>query len=354
MLKRFSDSPASSAISALPTPIQRSTTPVWETKPPTLDEIGPFLYIGKQFLHEVKDLGSEQFHSETSAFRAYRWLSNLPPHSPERPRWILCDWHLSDGEGWVVMELIRTLTPWGHLPFLLISQELTKEQKREALAKGVDECYELPLMPLALQIRLPFLISYRADLPKESGAETRSSFQMPFTKRLLDVILGSLALILAAPLIAVIAMALKFSQEGPIFEVSERAGAGYQVFRFYKFRTLRSKHKQKHRFSRWLRRTNLDELPQLVHVLQGRMSLVGNRPLLLEEAEQLTTDEWVGRFLAPAGITGSWQVARRLNASLSSADQRALELNYAKEASFWRDLYIIGQTLWLLMRRTKR
>jgi lipopolysaccharide/colanic/teichoic acid biosynthesis glycosyltransferase len=123
------------------------------------------------------------------------------------------------------------------------------------------------------------------------------------------------------------------------------------VFRFYKFRTLHAETRKLTPIGRWLQRSNLDELPQLIHMLRGEMSLVGNRPLPLKEAEQLTTDQWAQRFLAPVGITGLWQLARRNQPNLSEEDRRKLEVNYVSEASLRGDLRILFRTLLILIRK---
>ena len=99
-----------------------------------------------------------------------------------------------------------------------------------------------------------------------------------------------------------------------------------------------------------IRKLSIDELPQLINVIKGDMSIVGNRPLPLYEAELLTTDEWTDRFNGPAGITGLWQVEARGKSSVMSPEERKeLDNRYVKIAnskySFWKDLWIILRTI---------
>ena len=94
-----------------------------------------------------------------------------------------------------------------------------------------------------------------------------------------------------------------------------------------------------------IRKYSIDELPQLFNILKGDMSVVGNRPLPLYEAELLTSDEYVQRFMAPAGLTGLWQVEKRGDAGKMSAEERKqLDIKYAKEFSFRMDMMIIIKT----------
>ena len=100
------------------------------------------------------------------------------------------------------------------------------------------------------------------------------------------------------------------------------------------------------RVGRFIRKYSIDELPQLFNILKGDMSIVGNRPLPLYEAEQLTSDAYIDRFMAPAGLTGLWQVEKRGGAGKLSAEERKqLDIKYARDFSFWLDMKIIFKTL---------
>lgn len=97
---------------------------------------------------------------------------------------------------------------------------------------------------------------------------------------------------------------------------------------------------------RIIRKYSIDELPQLFNILKGEMSIVGNRPLPLYEADKLTTDKDIDRFIAPAGLTGLWQVEKRGDGGAMSADERkSLDIKYAQTFNFWLDMKIILQTV---------
>ena len=193
-----------------------------------------------------------------------------------------------------------------------------------------------------------------------------------FIKRALDIFLSLSILIVMSPLLVIIALLIKLTSKGSILYKSKRAGEGFKVFNFYKFRTmiadaeemLDSLHiKNMYNSSQgdpcffkisndpritkiglFLRNTSLDELPQLFNVLKGDMSLVGNRPLPLYEAAALTTREWAERFMAPAGITGLWQISKRGKPKMSAEERISLDIAYARSRSIRKDLKILLAT----------
>jgi lipopolysaccharide/colanic/teichoic acid biosynthesis glycosyltransferase len=192
------------------------------------------------------------------------------------------------------------------------------------------------------------------------------------SKRIFDIVLSIIMIILLSPAFLLIMIALKIESKGPVFYIAKRAGRGYRIFNFYKFRTMfvgadekisEFSHLNQYaqeserpvfikinndpritKIGAFLRHISLDELPQLFNVLKGDMSLVGNRPLPLYEAASLTTDEWAKRFMAPAGITGLWQIKKRGREEMSVEERISLDINYADKYSFFYDLWIMANT----------
>ena len=99
-----------------------------------------------------------------------------------------------------------------------------------------------------------------------------------------------------------------------------------------------------YKVGKFLRKTSIDEFPQLINVLMGHMSIVGNRPLPLYEAEKLLVNEYVRRFDAPAGITGLWQVVKKDNQNMNEEERIHLDIQYSSKCSFFDDLLILLRT----------
>lgn len=197
-----------------------------------------------------------------------------------------------------------------------------------------------------------------------------------FLKRTLDVTVSATALVALSPVMLAVAAAIRMESKGPVFYTSKRAGRNYKIFKFYKFRTmvpdadkklhmLENQYKDGKgakffkvandprvtRLGNFLRNSSLDEIPQLLNVLKGDMSLVGNRPLPLYEATTLTTDEWVERFLAPAGITGLWQISKRGKKEMSAEERIGLDIDYAHKNSFAYDMWLMVNTPFAMIQK---
>lgn len=191
-------------------------------------------------------------------------------------------------------------------------------------------------------------------------------------KRTLDVCLSLILLILLLPLTALIAAAIWAQADGPLLYVSRRIGRYGRPFTFYKFRTmivnadslkdeLNPRNKRSAilfkvpndpritRLGRILRKYSLDEIPQLINVLRGEMSLVGPRPSLASEVEQYNAQHFVRLMVLP-GLTGLWQVRARTSPLFE--DYIDLDLMYIYSWSVWLDVKILWRTVWVVLAGT--
>jgi exopolysaccharide biosynthesis polyprenyl glycosylphosphotransferase len=214
-------------------------------------------------------------------------------------------------------------------------------------------------------------------VPLVSLPPARPSQLARTTKRAADVAIAATALLLVTPLFGFIAWRIKRDSPGPVFFRQERLGEGQRRFTLFKFRTMSNgaddlPHREflrgimttsalptgnnLYKLARtddvtgagaWLRRTSLDELPQLINVLRGEMSLVGPRPCIPYETELFEPHHY-DRFLVPAGMTGLWQVSARAHATFKEALD--LDAAYARNWSLQLDLWLLARTPSVLLR----
>jgi sugar transferase EpsL len=178
------------------------------------------------------------------------------------------------------------------------------------------------------------------------------------TKRLFDILVSALVLLLLSPLLALLALLICLKLGSPILFRQQRPGLNGRPFTLVKFRTMADKRDaQDHllpdaerltNFGKFLRASSLDELPELWNVLKGEMSLVGPRPLLMQYLP-LYTPEQARRHEVRPGITGWAQVNGR-NA-LTWEEKFALDVWYVDHYTFWLDLKIIFLTMWKIGKR---
>jgi lipopolysaccharide/colanic/teichoic acid biosynthesis glycosyltransferase len=185
-------------------------------------------------------------------------------------------------------------------------------------------------------------------------------------KRVIDIALAGAALVVAAPIMAVIAVAVCLSSPGPVLFRQQRIGERGRPVAVLKFRTMRvnsdadvrwsvARDTRVTRVGRLLRMTGLDELPQLVNILRGDMSLVGPRPERPHFFEQFAAavPGYEDRVRVPPGLTG-WAQVNGLRGDTSIEDRARFDNHYIEHWSLGRDLLIIGRTIGAVARRTVR
>jgi len=305
---------------------------------------------------------------------------------------------------------------------ILIGNDLSRFEKQSYFEAGITNTISPRAHADVFEtVRKYIKLYFEATAQTEKFNTTNTSFPqigIPLGKRLFDIAVSSILILLLSPILAIAYIAIKLESKGSAVYKSKRIGSGYYMFDFYKFRSMYpdadkrlkeymalnqyadaslsvnrstvatmisdgdahlfttdelrdvlidddtvvkssdSAGRQKKaaffklekdprvtKVGRILRKYSIDELPQLFNVLKGDMSIVGNRPLPLYEAEMLTTDDSVERFMAPAGITGLWQVEKRGdNGSMSDQERIKLDIDYAQHYSVWMDLKILYKT----------
>lgn len=188
------------------------------------------------------------------------------------------------------------------------------------------------------------------------------------SKRVLDIIFSVLGLVILSPLLLIVAILIKLESKGPIVFSQRRIGLNGKEFEMYKFRSMvenAEKLKEKlanqnemsgpmfkmkddprvTKVGKFIRKTSIDELPQLLNVLRGEMSLVGPRPSLPREVEKFET--WMLKRLdVKPGLTCYWQVSGRNN--IDFYDWMKLDIQYVNERNFWLDIKLIFKTAFVL------
>jgi undecaprenyl phosphate N,N'-diacetylbacillosamine 1-phosphate transferase len=183
-----------------------------------------------------------------------------------------------------------------------------------------------------------------------------------YIKRLLDIMVSMAALVILLPLLVVIALAIKIDNPGPVFFRQERAGYRGQPFKIFKFRTMIVGAEKKGAgvfvedndpritmVGNLLRKISLDELPQLINIFKGEMSLVGPRPTLPYQVENYDQRQR-GRLEVKPGITGWAQVNGR--SSLTWPERIELDLWYIENQSLWLDLKVLFKTVGVVLGKS--
>lgn len=178
-------------------------------------------------------------------------------------------------------------------------------------------------------------------------------------KRLIDVIISGLGLIILSPVLLVLCILVRVKLGSPVLFTQERPGKNEKIFKLYKFRSMTDERDEKGellpdevrltRFGKLLRSTSLDELPELLNILKGDMSLIGPRPLLVRYLPYYTEEERHRHDVRP-GLTGLAQVNGR-NA-LGWEDRFAYDLQYVNNLSFGMDIKVLGMTVGKVLKRS--
>jgi sugar transferase EpsL len=179
-----------------------------------------------------------------------------------------------------------------------------------------------------------------------------------FIKRLFDIVSSAAGLIVLGPLLAALAVLVRLKLGSPVLFRQERPGLGGKAFIIYKFRTMMDQHdasgnllpdeQRLPAFGRFLRSTSFDELPELLNVLKGDMSIVGPRPLLMKYLGRYSPEQARRNAVKP-GITGWAQINGR-NA-ISWEDKFKLDVWYVDNGTFWLDIKIILKSFWMVIVR---
>ena len=198
------------------------------------------------------------------------------------------------------------------------------------------------------------------DKPMVSAVVRDLTFEQRLVKRTMDIVVSLAGLVVLGPIMLLIALLIKLDDGGAVFFRQRRATKGGKLFEVYKFRTMkeagsinlsaRTDDDRITRVGKYLRKFRVDELPQLINILKGEMSLVGPRPEMVENVDKYTEElpEFSYRLRVKGGLTGYAQIAGKYNTS--PKDKLVLDLMYIEKYSLWLDFKLIMQTVTVLLR----
>lgn len=347
-----------------------------------------FYYIGKNTsdIEKLVRVYKRGYASEGLDNVKAELLRSLQQEKNMIPEVILCEARFDFPAIRSFSQFLRQHPVLNSIPFILDGSGLSEEQLwlYKKNTKPDEILFLQSCDDKALKVKIQFLRKVKAGdhnafIPRIEEMPPLNLNLGQISKRAFDILVASLALLILSPLFLLISLAIRMESRGPIFYIAKRAGRGYRIFNFYKFRTMQVGSDKKMselthlnqyssesqgpvffkisndpritKIGTFLRNTSLDELPQLVNVFLGDMSLVGNRPLPLYEAQTLTTNEYAARFMAPAGITGLWQVKKRGNKDMSVEERINIDIAYASNCNFATDLWIIANTPSALLQK---
>ena len=348
-----------------------------------------FFYIGKKTAAIDSLISSfASGYAAENAEQARTMLRKLVSTTASTPDVIIAETNLGQASLLLFSQFLNTHRQLKTVPFILEGSTLNDAEvqmfRNERFVDDIVSLKELGADRLVQKVRFWKKVKERISKEQKPVSEDLATVQNSpalFSKRIFDIVISLVLMIALSPVFLLVMLAVKLESRGPIFYVSKRAGRGYNIFNFYKFRTMVAEANDRitdfshlnlynplkedgpvfikidndpriTRIGAFLRKCSLDELPQLWNVLIGDMSLVGNRPLPLYEAATLTTDEWAKRFMAPAGMTGLWQIRKKRQNKMTAEERISLDINYADNSNFLFDLWIMANTPSAVIQRT--
>lgn len=198
------------------------------------------------------------------------------------------------------------------------------------------------------------------DKPLVASQMKGLTFEQRAAKRTMDIFISTLGLIVTSPLMALCAALIKAEDGGKVFFKQKRATKDGKIFEVYKFRTMKeagsvnrsvtSDDDRITKVGKYLRKFRIDELPQIINIFKGEMSVVGPRPEMIENVDQYTQElpEFSYRLRVKAGLTGFAQIAGKYNTS--PKDKLVMDLMYIEQYSIWLDIKLIFQTLTVFLK----